>query len=60
MMTLLYINANVSHHLPNKVQIKQGFVGDVKGPRKKVNVKKCIFLWNVKDNKANSWFWPFF
>ena len=31
----------------------------VKGPRKKVNVKKWIFLWNVKDNRANWWFWPF-
>ena len=33
----------------------------VKGPRKKVNVKKWIFLWwNVKDNKKNWWFGPFF
>ena len=29
--------------------------------KKKVNVEKWIFfLWNVKDNKANWWFWPFF
>ena len=28
---------------------------------KKVNVQKWIFFWwNVKDNKANWWYWPFF
>ena len=33
---------------------------NVNGPKKKVNVKKGIFLWNVTDNKAIWIFWPFF
>ena len=31
----------------------------VKGPRKKSTSKSEFFLGNVKDIKANWWFWPF-